>query len=136
MKDRMLNILRGLALINALGQLAISQVHISVATKIFAKEIGFYLFFFIIFCLITGFNALLLEKRGGIIFFAFTNWLTIAVGFIYLSILQADVASQDALTLADVQSSWLLVIAAIAICAINSLAIPYLGWGQAKLSQD
>jgi len=133
-KDRILTILRGIAIINAFGQLALSQVHISVITKVFAKEIGFYLFFFIIFCLLTGFNTFLLEKPKGIAFFTFINWLTAATGYIYLQILQTDVANQEALTLADVQLSLILVIVAIAICIINSFAIPYLSWEQVKTS--
>jgi hypothetical protein len=133
-REWILRILRGIALANAFGQLAISQVHISAATKVFAKEIGFYLFFFVIFCLITGFNAFLLEKHKGIAFFAFTNWITAGAGYIYLRILQTDVANQQALTLADVQVSWVLVIVAIVICLINSFAISFLSWGQVKTS--
>ena len=136
MSEWILKILRGIALVNAFGQLALSQVHISVITKVFAKEIGFYLFFFIIFCLLTGFNTFLLEKYKSIIFFAFINWLTAAAGFIYLQILQADVANQQVLTLEDVQLSLVLVIAAIVICIINSFAIPLLSWGQVRTSLE
>lgn len=132
MSEWILKILRGIALVNAFGQLALSQVHISIITKVFAKEIGFYLFFFIIFCLLTGFNTFLLERYKSIIFFSFINWITIAAGFIYLQILQTDVASQQALTLEDVQVSLILVLAAIVICAVNSLAIPFLSWGKVK----
>jgi hypothetical protein len=133
-REWILNIFRGIALLNAFGQLAISQVHISAATKLFVKEVGFYLFFFIIFCLVTGFNTFLLEKSRGIVFFAFTNWLTAGAGYIYLRILQTDVANQQTLTLADVQLSWMLVIVAIAVCLINSFAIPFLSWGQVEMS--
>ena len=41
MKERILTILRYVALANALGQLALSQVHILAITKVFAEEIGF-----------------------------------------------------------------------------------------------
>lgn len=132
MRERILKTLRGIALVNGFGQLAMSQVHILAITKVFQKEIGFYLFFYIIFCLLTGFNTFLLEKRTGIVFFIATNWLTAVAGYIYLHILQTDIANQDALTLADVQSSWMLVIVSIAILLVNSLAIPYLSWGQVK----
>lgn len=134
MREWLLRILRGIALLNAFGQLAVSQVHIDAITKIFAKEIGFYLFLFIIFCLVTGFNSLLLETYRGIAFFAFTNWITAGAGYVYLRILEADVADQQALTLADVETTRNLVIAAIIICLINSIALPYLSWGKAKMS--
>ena len=134
MSEWILKILRGIALVNAFGQLALSQIHISVITKVFAKEIGFYLFFFIIFCLLTGFNTFLLEKYKSIVFFAFINWITVAAGYIYVQILQTDVANQQALSIEDVQVSLILVLAAIAICIINSFAIPFLSWGQVKSS--
>lgn len=134
MREWILRILTGIALINAFGQLAMSQVHISAITKIFANEIGFYLFFFIIFCLLTGFNTFLLENRRGIFFLVLANWATAIAGIIYLQILQADIANQANLTLAEVQSSWILAIVAIIICVVNSVAIPYLSWGQVKTS--
>lgn len=134
MKEWILRILRGIALINAFGQLALSQIHIEAITKIFVKEIGFYLFFFIIFCLLTGFNTYLSENRRGLVLLVLSNWVTVIAGGIYLRILQTDVANQDVLTLADVQFSWMLAIAAVVICLVNSVAIPYLSWGQVKNS--
>lgn len=132
MKEWILRILRIIALVNAFGQLALSQIHIEAITKIFAKEIGFYLFFFIIFCLLTGFNTYLAENRRGLVFLVLSNWVTVIAGGIYLRILQTDVTSQEALTLADVQLSWLLAIGAVVICVVNSIAIPYLSWAQVK----
>ncbi len=134
MKELALKILKAIALVNAFGQLALSQLHIEAITKIFIKEIGFYLFFFIIFCLLTGFNTFLLENRRGIVFLVLTNWLTATTAFIYLQMLQTDVANQEVLTLADVQVSWMLTIAAITICLINSIAIPVLSWRRIKTS--
>ena len=61
-----------------------------------------------------------------------TNWITTGAGLVYLRLLQTDVANQETLTLADVQTSWILVIVAIAICLINSFAIPYLSWEQMR----
>jgi len=133
-KEWILKTLRGIALANGFGQLAMSQVHILAITKVFEKSIGFYLFFYIIFCLLTGFNAFLLEKRTGIIFFVAINWLTAVAGYVYLHLLRTDIANQETLTLVDVQLSWSLVIVSIVILLINSLAIPFLSWGQAKSS--
>ncbi len=64
MKDLILKVIVGLLLISALGELAMSQIHIQAITRIFANEIGIYLFLFIIFGLTTAFNAYLLENRN------------------------------------------------------------------------
>ncbi|GAB5493177.1 MAG: hypothetical protein Phog2KO_33920 [Phototrophicaceae bacterium] len=132
MRDWLLRILRVIALVNAFGQLAISQIHISAITKVFINEIGFYLFFFIIFCLLTGFNTFLAENRRGIVFLILANWVTAVAGYIYVDILQTDVANQQSLAFADIQLSWTLAVVAIAICLVNSIAIPILSWGQIK----
>lgn len=134
MRDWILKILQILALANAFGQLALSQIHVSTITKVFINEIGFYLFFFIIFCLLTGFNTFLAENRRGLVFLVLANWVTAFAGYIYVGILQTDVANQQSLAFADVQLSWTLVVAAIVICIVNSLAIPILSWEQVETS--
>lgn len=125
----------GIVLINGLGQLAVSQIHILVSAKIFAAEIGIYLFLFIIFGLVTSFNIFLLKKMQGMIFFIASCWITAGSGYIYLRILQADVAAQKALTMADANTSWLLVAISIFICLAASFAIPLLGWDQLQRTE-
>jgi hypothetical protein len=114
--------------INALGQLAGSQVHILAITKIFANEIGFYLFLFILCGLVTAFNVFLLETRKGLFFFIVSSWATAVAGYIYVRLMQTDVAAQERLSMAEVQASWTLVILSIGIYLIGSLIIPALGW--------
>ncbi len=116
-------------LLTGIGGLAISQVHISTITKLFVREIGFYLFLFVIFGLTTSFNTFLLDKRRGIIFFVLSGWFAAAAGIVYLQLMQADVASQAALTMVDVQTSWYIVIFSIAVFMISSLVVPFLSWG-------
>lgn len=135
MKDVLLKIAVGALLLNALGELALSQIHILASTKIFAREIGIYLFIFIIFGMTTAFNAFLLKKRWGLIIFTLTSLLTVGAGFVYLRIIQADIAAQDALTMADVKSSWLLVVTSIVIYLVGLVVIPVLSWGTFKTSE-
>ena len=71
MKDILLKVAVGIMLINGLGQLALSQVHILAITKLFANQIGVYLFLFVIFGLTASFNAFSLEKRRSIILFTY-----------------------------------------------------------------
>ncbi len=88
MKEWILKIAVALVMINALGQLALSQIHILATTKIFANQIGFYLFLFIIFGLTTAFNVTLIDKHRGIILFTVSCWVAAAFAFIYINILR------------------------------------------------
>ena len=73
------------------GQLAISQIHIAATTKIFANQIGFYLFVFMIFGLTTGFNAVLIEKPRSVVLLLVSGALTAWGGIVYLRLLLAVV---------------------------------------------
>ena len=129
MREWALKIIVGIMLISALGELAMSQIHIQAITKIFANEIGFYLFLFIIFGLTTAFNAYILEKRTGFILLTLSGLMAVGTGYIYLNIMQADVAAQEALSMADVRTSWLLVSISMGIYLVGLLVIPMLAWG-------
>ncbi len=132
MKDLVLKLIVGIMLISALGELALSQIHIQAITKIFANEIGIYLFLFIIFGLTTAFNAYLLEKRTGLIVFILSGLMAMGAGFVYLSTMQTDVAAQGALTMADVRTSWLLVSISMGIYLVGMIVVPMLTWGKTK----
>jgi membrane associated rhomboid family serine protease len=135
MKELAFKFAAGVVLINGLGELAVSQIHILVSAKVFAAEIGIYLFLFIISGLVTSFNIFLLKKMQGMIFLIVSCWITAGSGYIYLRILQADVATQKALTMADANTSWLLVAISIFVCLVASFAIPLLGWDQLKRTE-
>ena len=132
MKAWILKIAVGIVLINGLGELALTQIHVGAITKLFVNEIGVYLFMFIIFGLTAGFNAFSLESRRNIILFTVSCWVTAVFGYIYLTLMQTDVAAQNTLTMADVQTSWLLIVISIGIYLVGSLVIPWLSWGNVK----
>ncbi len=135
MKEWILKAAIGIVLVNGLGELALSQIHILAITKLFANEIGIYLFMFIIFGITAAFNALSLERRRNIILFTVSCWVTAVFGYIYLTLMQTDVAAQNTLTMADVQTSWLLIAISIGIYLVGSLVIPWLSWGNVKTIQ-
>jgi len=135
MKNIFLNIAVGIIIINGLGELAISQVHILAITKLFANEIGMYLFLFTIFGLTTTFNAFSLKTRRSIILYIATSWLAAVFGFVYLNIMQADVTAQETLTMVDVQDSWRLILISSVIYLVGSFVIPWLSWGNIKESE-
>lgn len=137
MKKWIFKIVVVIVLINALVTLALSQVHILAITKVFAPEIGFYLFLFVIFGLTTGFNAYLADKRTSILLFILTSALVIGSGLIYLWIMQGDVAEQDALTMSDeaIRNSLILIIVSLAIYVAGLIIVPLLGWGNVKTAE-
>lgn len=126
-----------LVLVNALATLALSQVHILAITKIFATDIGFYLFLFVIFGLTTGFNAYLANKRASIVLYIFTSFLVITSGFIYLRIMQGDVAQQEALTMSDeaIRNSFNLAVASLVIYTAGLIIVPLLGWSRVETAE-
>ena len=137
MKEWAIKIAVGFLLLNALGTLALSQVHILAITKIFAPEIGFYLFLFVIFGLTTGFNAYLANKRTNILLFIFTSLLVLGAGFVYLQIMQTDVAAQEQLTMSDeaIRNSWYLAIISLGIYAAGLIILPILSWGNVATAE-
>lgn len=132
MRPIIVRILTIILFIVGVGQLAISQIHISAATKIFANQIGLYLFLFIIFGLTTGFNAVLIENPRSILSLIVSSIIGSWGGFVYLRLLQADVVQQEQLTMADINDSFLLVTVSIVIYLVGSLMVSILSWPDVK----
>ena len=128
MRPIILRILTIFVFIVGVGQLALSQIHILASTKIFASQIGLFLFIFIIFGLTTGFNAILIETPRSVLSLIVSGVIASVSGVIYLRLMQADVAKQDALTMADVSDSWQLAIAAIGVYIVAAIVVPLLSW--------
>jgi hypothetical protein len=131
-----LKIITAILLIVGVGQLAISQIHIAAATKIFANQIGIYLFIFMIFGLTTGFNAVLIEKPRSILLLIVSSIIGSWGGFVYLRLLQADVVLQEKLTMTDVNDSFRLVAASIVIYLVGSIIVSFLSWPDVKAASQ
>lgn len=127
-----LRILTAILFIVGVGQLAFSYVHVEAATKIFANQIGLYLFLFIIFGLTTGFNAVLIEKPRSIVSLLVSGLLGSWGGLVYLRLLQADVLQQEKLTMADVENSFRMVAVSIVIYLVGSIVVSVLSWPDVK----
>lgn len=111
--------------IGALGQLALSQIHIGIITKVFDTSIGFFLFLFVIFTLVTAFNGSAINKdtSGFKIIFSILGFaLAVAMGFVYLGILRADVATGKLLTTAEAMPSIVFTLVTMVLCGA-SLAV-------------
>ena len=135
-REFFLRIVTGIMLIVGVGHLAISQIHISAITKIFANQIGFYLFVFIIFGLTTGFNAILVEKPFSVVSLIGSAILSAIGGFIYLRLLQADVLEQEKLAMADVSDSFQLVAVSIGIYLVGAIIVSVLSWPDVKAASE
>lgn len=135
-REFFLRILTGILLIMGVGQLAISQVHIEAATKIFANQIGFYLFVFMIFGLTTGFNAVLIEKPISILSLIVSSILSAVGGVVYLRLLQADVLRQEQLTMADVNDSFRLVLFSVIVYLVGSILVSLLSWPDVRAASQ
>lgn len=135
MKHIILKIVVAIVLVNGIFELAVSQIHILAITKLFSTQIGIYLFLFIIFGLTTAFNGLLLDKRRGVFLLIASGVVAAGAGFIYLRLLQDDLASKASVTMEDVQVSALLVAASIVIYLLGSILISVLSWGDLKTAE-
>lgn len=121
MKGKLFNISKYIIFITAIAQLAISQIHIDIITKVFNPSIGFYLFLFTIFGVLMAFNSS--SYKSGQRTFLLLGGCAAAVitGIIYLNVVFQDIATGKLLTLEAAQSS---IIAAIVTIAIYTILTP------------
>lgn len=136
MKDLLLKLATAIVFVTGIGNLAASQIHILASTKIFQNQIGIYLFMFIIFGLTTAFNAILLEKFRSVISFVFAGIMATVGGIAFVRLLTSDVAAQEKLTMADVQTSYTMVIVSMVIYAVGVVVIPLLKWEEIKIAES
>ena len=115
MKEKVFKTAKTLMFLVALGQLALSQVHIGIITKVFAPSVGIVLFLFIIFGLVTAFSSSAIA-RGTNAGVALLGCLAaLIMGFFYLRILFADIATGTLLSFADARLSILFSLVAMAV---------------------
>ena len=113
MKERIFKISKFVIAAIAILQLAISQVHIKVITKVFASDIGFYLFLFILFGLVMTFNLSSLKRDSKIPRYLLVTIAAIGAGLVYIIMLFSDIATGQYLTIDVALLSILVSIAAI-----------------------
>lgn len=113
MKEKIFNITRFIMFTVAILQLAFSQIHIAITTKIFDTTVGFYLFLYIMFGIIVAFNSVNIKRKSNI-------WLSVLgciggslAGLKYLIIVFNDLKGNNIITFTDVRWSVYLTIIAI-----------------------
>ncbi|GKX29420.1 hypothetical protein SH1V18_19000 [Vallitalea longa] len=123
MKEKLLNITIYVTCTMALLQLVLSQMHISVITKVFATDVGFYFFLFIIFGLVTVFNMKNVKQSNNSILLIICSAIAIVVGIKYIHILLDDVSQGKLLTYNDIVVSLYNVIASIIIYGVGTITV-------------
>ncbi len=116
-------LIKVISTIVALGQLALSQIHIGVITKVFEKRVGIFLFIFTLFCMLGLFMATRLSDSKDVIKHISINAIAIILGAIYLTLLNSDVSVQDFLTFKDIASSVYLTSISIVLLLIDSVLL-------------
>ncbi|WP_058485787.1 hypothetical protein [Defluviitalea phaphyphila] len=137
MKEKLFKITIFIISAMALIQLALSHFHIKTMTKLFTPEVGFYLFLFIIFGLVTLFNASSIKKsyinrkitknkeegKKSILLFIVSNILSVIAAIVYLRILINNYKVYDSVTYQDIYLSLYLVIAGVCVYVIGAIIV-------------
>ncbi|GAB6107252.1 hypothetical protein [Fusibacter bizertensis] len=113
MKEKVFNITRYSMFAIALIQLALSQIHIGIITKVFATNVGFYLFLFIIFGIVVAFNSINLRSNKNMLLDIVGSIVAAIAGIKYLSIIMDDLNSGNVLTFSE--AKWSIAFTSIAI---------------------
>jgi hypothetical protein len=120
MKEKLFYTAKYLIYIAAICQLAMSQVHISVITKVFEPTAGFYLFLFTIFGLVMAFNTTAVKKGSRIELFILGCLAASALGVMYLKIIFQDIQTGKLLTFSDARLSIIFSVATILIFLLST----------------
>lgn len=120
-KALIFNLCRTGVYIAAIGQLALSQIHIEVITRVFEPAVGFVLFLFVTFGVVTAFSSSSLHKGTGVVPYLLIVSTATVVGFIYLRIVIRDIQLDNVLTLPEAIGS--LVIASIVMAVYAAASV-------------
>lgn len=105
----------------AVGQLAVSQIHIGIITKVFEPSIGFFLFLFVTFGVVLAFNSSSMRNDTGAFIGSLFCIAAAVMGVIYLNILISDVRAGNVLTMEDATVSVLITIVVISTYVIGTV---------------
>jgi len=111
----------------AIGNLALSQVHIEIIVKVFASEIGIFFFLYILFGLVVFMSSLGLNKKqvnkGNLALFIMVTIAELAVGVKYIMLLVADAQIAQLLVMSDITHVLVISIVSLAAYFIGCVVI-------------
>ncbi|WP_461207097.1 hypothetical protein [Clostridium sp. DL1XJH146] len=123
MKEKVFNISKFVMFFVAMIQLALSQIHIDIITKVFATNVGFYLFLFIIFGMIIALNVVSTKSDGKMLVVAFGAIMSSAAGIKYLQMVLADISAGNLLTFQEASISIYFSIFSIVVYLLGTILL-------------
>lgn len=132
MKGKLFNISKYLIFITAIAQLALSQIHIDIITKVFDPAIGFYLFLFTIFGVLMAFNSSSFKSGEKTLLLVGGCAAAVITGILYLNVVFADIATAKLLTFEAAKTSIIAAVITIAIYVISTPVMIISGYNNEK----
>lgn len=123
MKEKIFTWAKLIVFMTAISQLALSQIQISVITKVFNPNVGFYLFGFTIFSVLMAFNSSSYEHGKKLPIFIGGLILAVFTGINYINTLLTDIKQANLLTMEDIKTALIISVVAIAIYATGSVVM-------------
>ena len=123
MKETLFKAFKIITFVVAVGQLAISQVHIGLITKVFEPSVGFLLFAFITFGVVMAFNAVSFRRGSNPMVLVFGGLLSSSAGFLYVRLLFADLNAGNLVTMEEARLSIVLSILSIVAYASSTVVL-------------
>lgn len=125
MKEKLFKISKALLIAVGLIELAISQVHIEMITKLFTSYVGFYLFIFIISGMLIMFNlsSMKVDDSGKVKEFILATVAALASGGYFMVISFNDLATQESVIIEEISLSLICIGVGMAVYAIGTIAV-------------
>ncbi len=116
---------RMVLMITALIQLAVSQIHIEAITKLFVRDVGFFLFIFVITGLLVLFNLTSMGETtaGNLGMFSIMTVAAVTSGCVYMYKVWTDYVTQTAVVWKDIQLTFIITAVVIAVYLIGGMIV-------------
>ena len=116
---------RMIMMCTALVQLALSQIHIEMITKLFVRDVGFYLFIFIISGLLILFNLTSMKDAasGRLGMYIVVTLMSLLSCSIFTLKVWGDYLVQDSVLLEDIRLSLIFIIASAVIYLVGGVIV-------------
>lgn len=127
MKEKLFKVSKALIIAVSLIELAISQVHIEMITKLFTSYVGFYLFIFIIAGMLIMFNlsSMKVDDSGKVKEFILATIAAVASGGYFLMISFNDLATQESVIIEEIRLSLICIAAGMIVYALGTIAVVF-----------
>lgn len=125
MKEKLFNISKLMLMAAGLLELAISQVHILMITKLFTRDVGFFLFIFILSGLMVWFNlsSMTIDDHGKFKQYILTSVIAVGSGIYFVMMTWNDYLTQESVMMEDIQASVAIILIGVVIYLVGCIAV-------------